>query len=106
MRSYLTGRKQKIGNGTSNLASSQRLVAQTHQIESKAVIKWFTLNKMMADPHKFQANFLASADMECKLEIDDITLLEEEDVKLLGINLDKNLNYNKHIQQICKKSES
>ena len=60
----------------------------------------------MADPHKFQANFLASTDMEFKLEIDDITLVEEEDVKLLAINLDKNLNYNKHIQQICKKAEN
>ena len=53
---------------------------------------------MLAIPHKFQAIFLASADMEFKFEIDDITLAAEEYVKLLRINLDKNINYDKHIQ--------
>ena len=152
MRSYLTGRKQrvKIGNGTSDwtdilkgvpqgsilgpillhiflndmfkfirkaelvnyaddntinaIESSQQLVVQTLQIESKAAIDWFTLNEMLANPHKFQAIFLASADMEFKFEIDDITLIAEDYVKLLGVNLDKNLNYDTHIKQICKKA--
>ena len=78
------------------------MVVQTLQIESKAVINWFTLNEMLANPHKFQTIFLAPADMEFKFEIDDITLVAEEYVKLLGINPNKNLNYDKHIQQICK----
>ena len=99
MRSYLTGRKQrvKIGNGISEWAdilkgvpqgsilgpilfniflndmfkfirkaelvnhaddntinaieSSQQLVVQTLQIESKAAINWFTLNEMLANPN-------------------------------------------------------
>ena len=55
---------------------------------------------MLADPHKFKAIFPESADMEFKFEIDDITLVAEEYVRLLGINLDKNRNYDKHIQQI------
>ena len=42
--------------------------------------------------------------MEFKFEIDDITLFAEEYVKHLGVNLDKNLNYDTHIQQICKKA--
>ena len=49
---------------------------QTLQIESKAAINWFTLNEMLANPHKFQAIFLASANMEFKFEIDDITLFD------------------------------
>ena len=61
---------------------------------------------MLADPHKFKAIFPASADMEFKFEIDDITLVAEEYVRLLGINLDKSLNYDKHIQQIWKKLET
>ena len=47
---------------------------------------------MLANPHKFQAIFLAFADMKFKFEFDDITLVAEEYVKLLGVNLDKNLN--------------
>ena len=81
---------------------SQQLVVQTIQIESKASINWFTLNKMLANPHKFQAIFLASADMEFKFEIHNITL--EKYVKLLGVNLGKKLNYDTNIQQICKKA--
>ena len=152
MRSYLTGRKQrvKIGNGTSEWAdiikgvpqdsilgpilfniflndmfkfikkaelvnyaddntinaieSSQQLVVQTLQIESKAAINWFTLNEMLANSHKFQAIFPASADMEFKFEIDDITIVAEDYVKLLEVNLDRKLSYDTHIQQICKKS--
>ena len=152
MRSYLTGRKQrvKIGNGTNEWAdilkgvpqgpilgpilfniflndmfkfiknaelvnyayditinsieSSQQLVVQTLQIESEAAINWFTLNEMLSNPHKFQAIFLASADMEFKFEIDDISLVAEDYVKLLGVNLDENLNYDTHIQQIRKKA--
>ena len=59
---------------------------------------------MLSDPHKFQAIFLASADMEFKFEIDDITLVAEDYVKLLRVNLDQNLNYDTHIKQICKKA--
>ena len=76
-------------NTINAIESSQQLVVQTLQIESKAAINWFTLNEMLANPHKFQAIFLASADMEFKFEIDDITLVAEDYVKLLGVNLDK-----------------
>ena len=44
---------------------------------------------MLANPHNFLAIFLASTDMGFEFEIDDITLVAEEYVKLLGVNLDK-----------------
>ena len=91
-------------NTINDIESSQQLVVQTLQIQSKAAINWFTLNEMLANPHKFQAVFLASADMEFKFKMYDITLVAEEYVKLLGINLDKNIKYHKHIQQKCKKA--
>ena len=68
---------------------AEQLVVQTLQIKSEAAINWFTLNEMLANPHKFQAIFLASADMEFKFEIDDITLVTEEYDKLHWVNLDK-----------------
>ena len=49
----------------------------------------------------FPAICLASADMEF-----EFTLAAKEYVKLLGSNLVKNLNYDKHIQQICKKAKN
>ena len=59
---------------------------------------------MLANPHEFQAIFLASSNMEFKFEINDITLVAEKYVKFLGVNLDKKLNYDTHIQQICIKN--
>ena len=81
---------------------SQQLVVQTLQAESKVAIEWFTHNDMLANPDKFQAIFLTSSDKEFK--IDHITLNSEPSVKLLGVNLDTDLNYNIHVQQICKKA--
>ena len=83
---------------------SQQLVVQTLQAESQVAIEWFTHNDMLANPNKFQAIFLTSSDKE--LKIDDITLNSEPSVKLLGVNLDTNLNYNIHVQQICKKARN
>ena len=42
---------------------------------------------MLANPHKFHAIFLASADIEFKFEI-DITLVAEAYVELFRVNLD------------------
>ena len=47
-------------------------------------------------------NFSGIAGMEFKFEIHDITLVAEEYVKFLGVNLYTNLNYDTYIQHICK----
>ena len=43
---------------------------------------------MLANPHKFHAIFLASADIEFKFEIVDITLVAEAYVELFRVDLD------------------
>ena len=55
-------------------------------------------------PTNFRQFFWHPQNMGFKFEINDITLVAEEYVKLLGIYLDKNLNYDTHIQQIFKKA--
>ena len=69
------------------------------------VIKWFQENGMKANPSKFQFIVFGKNNNIGTLTVNDTTeIIPSQDVKLLGITLDPNLNYNKHVSLICKKS--
>ena len=75
--------------------------------ESKIAIDWFTNNKMIVNPDKFQAILLdkKKSDLSKRiLVIDDENVLSVSSVKLLGIQVDDKLNFNLHISNICKSS--
>ena len=71
--------------------------------DCKNAIKWFGNNSMKANPDKFQFMVLSSDPLEQqKIEIEnDITLLSESRVKLLGIIIDDRLQFNDHISAMC-----
>ena len=66
-------------------------------------IKWFGDNSMKANPDKFQFMVLSSDPLEQqRIEIEnDITLLSEPRVKLLGVIVDDRLQFNDHISTMC-----
>ena len=67
------------------------------------IINWFSNNSMVANPAKFQLMFLgniANYD-ELFIKIDDEIILPSDNVKLLGITLDKKLTFDKHIEKMC-----
>ena len=69
-------------------------------------IDWFKDNEMTANPSKFQAITIGAKNSELdKFNIDtgfDIQI--EKNVTLLGIDIDKNLKFDSHINKICKKA--
>ena len=71
--------------------------------DCKNAIKWFGNNSMEANPDKFQFMVLSSDPLEQqKIEIEnDITLLSESRVKLLGVIIDDRLQFNDHISAMC-----
>ena len=71
--------------------------------DCKNAIKWFGDNSMKANPDKFQFMVLSSDPLEQrKIEIEnDITLLSELRVKLLGVIIDDRLQFNDHISAMC-----
>jgi hypothetical protein len=72
---------------------------------AEQAIEWFTINKMKANPNKFQALYLnRTSDSEVKFEINQSTLTPDNTVKLLGVNIDNKLNFDNHISIICKKA--
>ena len=73
--------------------------------ESNTVIEWFQNNKMMVNPGKFQA-IIIDKKKKCHtnetLKIGDKIIKASSSVKLLGVQIDDQLNFNLHISNICR----
>ena len=63
---------------------------------------------MIVNPDKFQAMIISSKKdlTQSLLNINGVELTRESSVKLLGIEIDKKLNFEKHIFNICKKASN
>ena len=74
--------------------------------DSNSLIKWFSDNKMQANPEKFQAISVGKRtyDKNIKFDLNGINISCDEEVKLLGVTIDFKLNFNSHISNICKKA--
>ena len=73
--------------------------------ESEVAINWFSSNKMIVNPDKFKSVILTknkSDDIPTRFSIGTDIVPIEKSVKLLGIHLDNRLNFNLHINTICK----
>ena len=71
----------------------------------ETAVNWFKTNNMIVNPDKFQSMIISSKKDLSKsvLNINDVELTMESSVKLLGIEIDNRLNFEKHIPDICKK---
>ena len=79
---------------------------KTLEEESKILINWFSINKMKANPEKFQAIAVGkkTKDKNLKFKLEGNEIECEDNVKLLGVTIDFKLNFNEHVSIICKKS--
>ena len=77
----------------------------TIETASNMAIQWFKQNYMQANPPKFQAMVLNRQGNTTNLvfNIDTVTLKPNTSVKLLGVHLDNQLNFNEHIRYISTK---
>ena len=65
-----------------------------------SILIWFDQNGMVANPVKFQMMFLGKK-VDSKLHLNVKIIPEDELVKLLGVTIDNNLNFNSYIKEIC-----
>ena len=74
--------------------------------ESKILVNWFQMNCMQANPDKFQAIAVGKRTFSRNpvFNLDLTTINCEQTVKLLGIDLDFQLNFDAHIKVICRKA--
>ena len=70
-------------------------------------MKWFEKNSMKANANKFQLMFLSrnkDVGYENKLTVDNIDITSSDSIHILGVELDKNLKFNRHTDEICSQA--
>ena len=110
MTSFILLKTQSVHNFADNNTLSmfeetiQNLIALLEN-ESNTAIEWFQNNKMMVNPGKFQA-IIIDKKKKCHtnetLKIGDKIIKASSSVKLLGVQIDDQLNFNLHISNICR----
>ena len=70
------------------------------------LIDWFCFNYMQANPNKFQAIGVGKRIHEISLtfKFGTIEITRDEEVKLLGVDIDFKLSFENHISNVCKKA--
>ena len=77
------------------------------EIETDRAMQWIKDNEMVANPSKFQLMFLSKyKNIEKNMSFDGNTIKSSDTVELLGMTLDKNINFKRHIQNICRKANN
>ena len=76
------------------------------QMEVENVMAWFEQNFMQANANKFRLMYLNAENVssENQLTVRDTALNSEGSAKLLGVIIDKNLNFDQHIANLCEKA--
>ena len=82
------------------------LLISTLESDSNHLIEWFKINKMQSNPDKFQVMAVRKKTYEKRptINIQNFELTCEDSVKLLGIEIDYQLNFDTHISTICRKA--
>ena len=63
--------------------------------------KWFDDNLMKSNADK--CHLLVSTNETVKIQVGNYNIANSKCEKLLGINFDHNLNFDKHLSELCKK---
>ncbi len=66
--------------------------------DANIAIDWFTNNDMMANSSKFQ--FMATGDSNAIPKLRGVTIEQDNHVKLLGVNIDKKLDFKFHVNEV------
>ena len=59
---------------------------------------------MVANPAKFQVMFMGTKELINNFNINNISIPVTDTVKLLGITIDKKLNFKCHTEELCRKA--
>ena len=77
---------------------------ETLEKETNILLEWFNFNEMKSNTDKCHLIIVNNQDKSIKIGKDVIT--SETRVKLLGVTIDNKLNFNEHVDNICKKASN
>ena len=76
--------------------SNLKSVLEKLKHNSELAIAWFEMNYMTLNTDKCSLDIIAKMDQDI--------VMESNDVKLLGVTIDNNLRFDKHVSNICLKA--
>ena len=90
----------------SNCDNGIDVVTKTLENDSMELINWFSLNLMKANSDKFQAIAIGkkTKSQNLSFNLSGNKIVCEDNVKLLGVTIDSDLNFDNHISEMCKKA--
>ena len=94
-------------NTLSAFAKSIRELITILEKDSEIAIKWFSDNGMSVNPDKFHGLIINRGGRHNdvhNMNFAGFEITTEKNVKLLGIDIDYKLNFNKHIGSLCKRA--
>ena len=74
-----------------------------HESEAAKALAWYNDNYLIVNPDKFQLLMINSQD-QASLTINAHVIESTADISLLGVNIDKQLVFSKHISELCIKA--
>ena len=84
---------------------SESLEFVTLQRQHYIVLEWFKISSLKANPGKFQFMVLGSKDERSfNIHIHNVQFKNSNEVTLLGIKIDENLTFKKHISELCRRA--
>ena len=83
---------------------NHKSVAEELEISSSVLFTWLRNNCMKANTEK--SHLLLSGSNRLTVNIDGNVIESEDNQILLGITINSNLSFNKHIDDLCKKASA
>ena len=79
-----------------------KTVLENLKHDASKLLNWFKINSMKANPEKFRFMILSKKSYQLqKISAITFTIDESDEVELLGMTIDKELNFSKHIDKLC-----
>ena len=93
-------------NTVCSCATSISEITTNSENDLSTLLHWFYANGMVANPDMFQLTFLGLNEKhKLRLNIEGVKISSTKNVKLLGIEIDNQLRFNKHIKTLCDKTD-
>ena len=79
-------------------------IVSSLETDAQRLSKWFLDNCMKLNPDKCHPLIFGEKNNDVSVQIGATTITESVQERLLGVTLDKNLNFKTHVNTLCRKA--
>ena len=102
---YCTLRNYADDNNLFSMGKNKHQVKTFLSSDFKRINNWFYENFMVLNPEKSHFMYMGQKIDDAEtLNFNDLAIKNSKEVEILGITLDRNMNFHTHIKNICRKA--